>query len=344
VVKAGGLYIVGTERHEARRIDNQLRGRSGRQGDPGESRFYLSMEDDLLRLFGGERMNRIMETLKVDENMPIQLKTLTKTIENAQKKLEGQNYGTRKHVLQYDDVMNQQRELIYSQRDMVLDEADLRDNILSMLDETIDNGVDFFCADDDSKNWNYDGLREKFSAWCGIAPDEIKEGMDKEEIRDLLKERGHARYEEREHEFTPEVTRNLERMILLRNVDSLWMDHIDAMEELKRGIGLRSYAQQDPVVAFKFESSEVFNEMTEAIRENTVRDMMTVQLRKKTPIQRKMSVRITGTSGGDEAASAGENKPVQKAKMPGPNDPCWCGSGKKYKKCHMMQDIQEGKV
>ncbi|MBQ1544749.1 MAG: preprotein translocase subunit SecA [Clostridia bacterium] len=352
VVDAGGLFIVGTERHESRRIDNQLRGRSGRQGDPGESRFYLSMEDDLLRLFGGERMNRIMETLKVDENLPIQMRTLTKTIENAQKKLEGQNYGTRKHVLKYDDVMNQQRELIYSQRDMVLDEADLKDQILSMLDETIDENLDFFCADDDPANWNLTGLREKLGCWA-IEEDKIA-GDDKEALRELIKTTAHERYEAREHEFTPEVTRNLERMLLLRNVDMLWMDHIDAMEELKRGIGLRSYAQQDPVVTFKFESSEVFNEMTEAIRENTVKDMMTVQLRKQAPIRRKMSVRITheaaaaepGTEGAaDNKGTKGvENKPIVKAKRPGPNDPCWCGSGKKYKKCHMMQDIEEGKV
>jgi len=346
VVKAGGLFIIGTERHESRRIDNQLRGRSGRQGDPGESRFYLSMEDDLLRLFGGERMNRIMETLKVDENLPIQMRTLTKTIENAQKKLEGQNYGTRKHVLKYDDVMNQQRKLIYKQRDEVLDEADLKENILGMLDETVDVNVDFFCADDDQANWNLRGLKEKFGGWM-IDEDALTEDMDREAIREALKTSGHERYEAREAEFTPDVTRNLERMILLRNVDSLWMDHIDAMEELKRGIGLRSYAQQDPVVAFKFESTDVFNEMTEAIRENTVKDMLTVQLRKQAPIQRKSSVRITNAGRQDQAAKTTQgavNKPVEKPKMPGPNDPCWCGSGKKYKKCHMMQDIQEGKV
>ena len=345
VIEAGGLFIIGTERHESRRIDNQLRGRSGRQGDPGESRFYLAMEDDLLRLFGGERMNRIMETLKVDENMPIQLRTLTHTIENAQKKLEGQNYATRKHVLQYDDVMSQQREIIYAQRDKVLDEADLKENILSMLDETVDVAVDTFCpASAEAKDWDLNGLREKFMGWI-TEPEDLHDNVeDRAEIAEFLKNKGHERYEAREKEFTPDVTRNLERMLLLRNVDSLWMEHIDAMDQLEHGIGLRAYAQQDPVVAFKFESSEVFNEMTEAIREDTVRDMLTVQLRKQAPIERKSSVRITGTSSADEAQNGGAQQPVQKKKMPGPNDPCWCGSGKKYKKCHMMKDIEEGKV
>ena len=343
VREAGGLFIVGTERHESRRIDNQLRGRSGRQGDPGASRFYLSMEDDLLRLFGGDRMTRIMDTLNVEENMPIQLKTLTKTIENAQKKVEGQHYATRKHVLQYDDVMNQQRAIIYEQRDKVLDEADLKENILAMLDETIDIAVEQYCPGTEKENYDVDGLREKFMGWI-TSPDDLKDDMTSEEIHTFLIEKAHKLYEDREHEFTPEITRNLERMILLRNVDTLWMDHIDAMEQLERGIGLRAYAQKDPVVAFKFESSEVFNEMTETIRENTVRDMLTVKVRKQTPIQRKSVAKITGTSGADEAERGATQQPVVKSKVPGPNDPCWCGSGKKYKKCHMLNDIEEGKV
>ena len=344
VRQAGGLMIIGTERHESRRIDNQLRGRSGRQGDPGESRFFLSMEDDLLRLFGGQRMTRIMDTLKVDENVPIEMRALSKTIENAQKKVEGQHYATRKHVLQYDDVMNQQREIIYKERDKVLDEVDLKDNILEMLDECVEAAVEHFCVGETWEEWDIKALREHFMGWI-TSPDDLQEEMTRDEIEEFLKNKGRARYDEREFEFSPEVTRNLERMILLRNVDSLWMDHIDAMEQLERGIGLRAYAQQNPVVAFKYEASEVFNEMTEAIRENTVRDMLTVRVRKQTPIKRKAVAKVTGTSGGgDQAEKAEVKKPVIKQKKPGPNDPCWCGSGKKYKKCHMMEDIQNGEV
>ncbi len=344
VREAGGLMIIGTERHEARRIDNQLRGRSGRQGDPGESRFFLSMEDDLIRLFGGQRMTRIMDTLKVDENVPIEMRALSKTIENAQKKVEGQHYATRKHVLQYDDVMNQQREIIYKERDKVLDEVDLKENILEMLDECVEAAVEHFCVGETWEEWDIKALREHFMGWI-TSPDDLQEEMTRDEIEEFLKNKGRARYDEREFEFSPEVTRNLERMILLRNVDSLWMDHIDAMEQLERGIGLRAYAQQNPVVAFKYEASEVFNEMTEAIRENTVRDMLTVRVRKQTPIKRKAVAKVTGTSGGgDQAEKAEVKKPVIKQKKPGPNDPCWCGSGKKYKKCHMMEDIQNGEV
>ncbi len=346
VKEAGGLFILGTERHESRRIDNQLRGRSGRQGDPGESRFFLSMEDDLIRLFGGERMSRLMDNLKIDENLPIELRTLTKTIANAQKKVEGQHYATRKNVLKYDDVMNQQRELIYKQRDQVLDEADLKDSILSMMDETIDLAVDNFCASDDGwDKWEINALRDKFLGWI-TEPEDLQEKMSREEIREYLKKKGHDKYNAREEEFTPEITRSLERMLLLHHVDALWMEHIDAMEELKRGIGLRSYAQQDPVVAFKYESSDIFNEMTALIRENTVKDLLTVKVRKQTPIQRKAQATVTGTSSAkdepDQATRGGANKPVVKEKKPGPNDPCWCGSGKKYKKCHMMSDIEAG--
>ncbi len=341
VKEAGGLFILGTERHESRRIDNQLRGRSGRQGDPGESRFFLSMEDDLIRLFGGEKMTRIMDSLKVDESLPIELKTLTKTIANAQKKVEGMHYGTRKNVLKYDDVMNQQRELIYQQRDQVLDEVDLKESILGMLDETIDIAVDNYCASDEGWDlWEIAGLREKFLGWI-TEPEDLHEKMDKEEIREFLKTKGHEKYEAREKEFTPEITRSLERMLLLHHVDALWMEHIDAMDELKKGIGLRAYAQQNPVVAFKYESSEIFNDMTALIRENTVKDMLTVQVRKQTPIQRKSVATVTAAKhedDADEAQRGGTNKPVVKEAKPGPNDPCWCGSGKKYKKCHMLSD------
>lgn len=344
VREAGGLYIIGTERHESRRIDNQLRGRSGRQGDPGASRFYLSLEDDLIRLFGGERMTRIMNTLNVDENTPIEMKTLTKTIANAQKKVEGENYAIRKHVLQFDDVMNEQRKIIYKQRDEVLDETDLKQNILNMMDETIDENVELYIPGNDKENWDIAGLNNRFLGWL-LDEGELKTiDKDKEAITTYLKSKGHGIYEAREEDFGSDVMRNLERMILLRNVDLLWMDHIDAMEQLQDSIGLRAYAQQDPVVAYKYQGSDMFNEMTEQIREDTVRDMLTVQLRKEAPIRRKSVAKITSTQGADEAETGGTKQPVRKTKHPGPNDPCWCGSGKKYKKCHMMQDIQEGKV
>ncbi|MDD6807413.1 MAG: preprotein translocase subunit SecA [Oscillospiraceae bacterium] len=334
---AGGLYIIGTERHESRRIDNQLRGRSGRQGDPGESKFYLSMEDDLLRLFGGERMTRVMETLNVDEDMPIEVKILSNTIESAQKKVESQNYSIRKHVLQYDDVMNKQREIIYGQRDQVLEEVDLKDKILSMLDETIETSVEMYCPDSAEKeDWNIAGLREKFVGWA-ISPD-LELPRDKAAIIESIKESSHNLYEKREELFTPEVTRDLERMILLRNVDMLWMDHIDAMEELKKGIGLRAYAQKDPVVMFKFESFDIFDEMTASIRENTVRQMLTVKVTKKEEIKREQVAKVTGTSGGDGSDT---KRPVRKGTKIGPNDPCPCGSGKKYKKCCMLKENAE---
>ncbi|MEG0979738.1 MAG: preprotein translocase subunit SecA, partial [Oscillospiraceae bacterium] len=336
VCDSGGLFIIGTERHESRRIDNQLRGRSGRQGDPGESRFYLSMEDDLLRLFGGERMSRIMETLNVDENMPIEMKILSNTIESAQKKVESQNYATRKHVLQYDDVMNHQRELIYNQRNQVLDDADLKPAVLKMFDETVSAAVDTYCSAGSSyDDWNIAGLREKFLGWL-TTPDDFREKMSREEIKDMLTERGHKIYDEREEKFSPEITRDLERMILLKNVDSLWMDHIDAMEELKRGIGLRAYAQKDPVVMFKFESFDMFDEMTASIREDTVIQMFTVVVRKNEEIRREQVARVTGTSGGGDGSEA--QKPVRKGQRIGPNDPCPCGSGKKYKKCCMLKE------
>lgn len=335
VREAGGLFIMGTERHESRRIDNQLRGRSGRQGDPGASRFYLSMEDDLLRLFGGDRMSRIMDTLNVDENMPIEMKILTNTIESAQKKVESQNYATRKHVLQYDDVMNRQRELIYKQRNQVLDNENLKPAIINMLDETIETSVDTFCTQGASyADWNIVGLREKFMGWL-TTEDDFKDEMSIEEIKDMLIERGHEKYEEREKKFSSDVMRDLERMILLRNVDTLWMDHIDDMEELKRGIGLRAYAQKDPVIMFKFESFDMFDAMTAAIRENTVIQMFNVVVRKDEDLKRKQVARVTATSGGELET---QRKPIKKGKKIKPNDPCPCGSGKKYKKCCMLNE------
>ncbi len=332
VREAGGLFILGTERHDSRRIDNQLRGRSGRQGDPGASQFYLSLEDDLMRLFGGERMQMIMSRLTDDETMPIESKMITKTVESSQKKVEGRNFGIRKNTLQYDDVMNRQRELIYKQRDMVLDGIDLTDKILNMLNTSIEENVNTYCAGDSvKKDWNLAGLKEKYKGIL-IDDDDFNDIdlLTVDGIISTLQERGAKILNDKREQLGDELYSELERMVLLRNVDSLWMDHIDAMDNLKEGIHLRSYAQQDPVVAFRMESYDMFDEMTATIRENTVMMMLTLVPRRKEDVERKAVVKETSTSGGDDTV---KQAPVRKGKKVGPNDPCPCGSGKKYKKC-----------
>ncbi len=330
---AGGLFIIGTERHDSRRIDNQLRGRSGRQGDPGESRFYLSLEDDLMRLFGGDRLQGIMTTLNVDENMPITNKMVSKSIESAQRKKESQNFAIRKSVLKYDDVMNRQREIIYGQRNRVLDGEDLRASIIKMLDESVSDSVDFYCSAALPKSdWNIKGLRDKYLGWITEETDfEDEDAFDRDAVKEMLIERGHERYEKREEELTPEIMRSLEHMILLRNVDNFWMEHIDSMEELKRGIGLRAYGNQDPVVAYRMESYDMFDEMSESIRESTVRQMLTVRIRSQEDTKREQAAKVTSESGSGDGSEKGRT--VRKKAAPGPNDPCPCGSGKKYKKC-----------
>ena len=336
VRQAGGLCIIGTERHESRRIDNQLRGRSGRQGDPGVSRFYLSLEDDLMRLFGGERVTTIMNTLRTPEDMPIESKMISNVIESSQKRVESRNFSVRKSVLSFDDVMNRQRELIYKQRDQVLDGENLKPVILKMLDECITESIDFYCPKALSHaDWNIAGLREKFLGWL-TTPEDFVDGFDREDAKEELIERGHKIYDEREElmgvdENGVPIMRALERMILLKMVDSKWMDHIDAMEELKRGIGLRSYGQQDPVVAFRQESYDIFDEMTMSIREDTVRLMMTIMPKNEEDTKRKQVAEITSTSGASDGSEKGRT--VRKGAKIGPNDPCPCGSGKKYKKC-----------
>ena len=336
---AGGLFIIGTERHESRRIDNQLRGRSGRQGDPGASRFYLSLEDDLMRLFGGERMTNMMDMLKTPEDMPIEAKMISNSIESAQRKVESRNFAIRKSVLQYDDVMNRQRELIYGQRNQVLEGGALKPVILKMLDESIDEAVDFYCSDAVShEDWNVAGLREKYLNWL-LKPNDFSGDFHKEATRELLLERGHARYDERETQMGSDdqgqpIMRALERMVLLRNVDDKWMDHIDAMEELKRGIGLRAYGQTDPVVAYRMESFDMFDEMTTSIREDTVRQMLTLVVRSEAETKRQQAAKITSTSASGATDGTVKKQPVRnRDKKVGPNDPCPCGSGKKYKKC-----------
>ncbi len=333
VREAGGLFILGTERHDSRRIDNQLRGRAGRQGDPGKSQFFLSTEDDLMRLFGGERMKAVMSRLAVDEDMPIESKMISNTVESSQKKVEGRNFAIRKQTLQYDDVMNRQRELIYKQRDMVLDGIDLTQKIFDMLDSSIEENVPVYCAKDaHRKDWNLNGLKEKYKGWL-LSEDELSklDDLDVDEIIELLKETGRKKLEERREAYGEEIYQDLSRKILLHNVDSLWMDHIDAMDDLKEGIHLRSYAQKDPVVAFRMESYDMFDEMTATIRENTVKMMFTTVVRRREDVERQAVAKITATSsGGDDST---KKEPVRKTKKVGPNDPCPCGSGKKYKKC-----------
>ena len=286
VREVGGLYIIGTERHESRRIDNQLRGRAGRQGDPGETRFYLSLEDDLMRLFGGDRIQAMMNSLKVEEDVPIGAKMLSNTIESAQAKVEGRNFAIRKNVLQFDDVANRQREVIYKQRQQVLDGVDISAVISKMVDDTVGETVDrFIGTSDDYHDWNLHGLRDFFLGWA-ITKDELVYNTDEEKaqvqpekLKDFLRERLHLLYTKREAMFGPQLMRELERVILLKNVDAKWMDHIDAMEDLKKGIHLRSYAQRDPVIEFRMESGEMFNQMVDMIREDTIKMLLTVQVR-----------------------------------------------------------------
>ena len=339
VKAAGGLYIIGTERHESRRIDNQLRGRSGRQGDPGMTRFYISLEDDLMRLFGGDRITALMERLNVDEDTPIENKMLSNTIENSQKKIEGRNFGIRKSVLQFDDVMNRQREIIYSQRDQVLNGDDVKEQILKMIDQAIEEQVKKFMPEDSEREtWNFEGLRDHYMGWLIGSNDlvytaEEKVRLEPSDVQKDLADKAHELYEKREEEFTPQIMRELERVILLKNVDTEWMDHIDAMDELQKGIRLRAYGQKDPVVEYRMEGFDMFDEMIATIRENTARMMLTVQLRRAEEPQREQVAKPTGESGGDDSDDAKKHTPVRKKKKPGRNDPCPCGSGKKYKNC-----------
>ena len=332
VKEAGGLYILGTERHESRRIDNQLRGRAGRQGDPGESRFFLSLEDDLMRLFGGERIQTLMKTLKVEEDQPIEARILSGSIESAQAKVEGRNFGIRKNVLQFDDVMNRQREMIYSQRKSVLDGEDISETVQKMFDSVIDSVVDLYVgADQDKDDWNLSGLRDYFLGWLTMESDlrytaEQLEKIEKPDIAAFLKGRAHQIYAQKVQKWGAPIAREVERMLLLKNVDTKWMDHIDAMEELRRGIYLRGYGQRDPVVEYRMEGSEMYDAMVASIREDTVRQLLTVQLRTEQPKREQVAVP-------QEPKPGGNPQPKHAEKRVGRNDPCPCGSGKKYKKC-----------
>ena len=330
VREAGGLYIIGTERHESRRIDNQLRGRAGRQGDPGHSRFYLSAEDELLRLFAGDRFYTILDSFKSVGDMPIEAKMFSNLIEGAQKKVESNNFATRRNVLNFDDVMNKQREVIYGQRNQVLDGVDLHATIGKMITDYFTAQVEFYCPHSLPKEeWNVKGMIAKLS-WV-LGGDSAEGLSSQQDFIDLFLEHANRRYEEQTKKYGDLIMQELERKILLQNVDLRWMDHIDAMEELKRGIYLRSYGQQDPVVAFRMESFDMFDEMTASIQEGTVTGILTVVLRTNEEVKREQQAKITGTSGGTDGSE--KKQPVRKAKKPGRNDPCPCGSGKKYKHC-----------
>ncbi|HHZ01476.1 MAG TPA: preprotein translocase subunit SecA [Tissierellia bacterium] len=336
VKELGGLHIIGTERHESRRIDNQLRGRAGRQGDPGSTRFYISLEDDLMRLFASDKIKGIIDTFKMPEDEPLEAGMLTKTIETAQGRVEGRNFDIRKHVLQYDNVMNKQREVIYSERRRVLLGENLKDHIFNMIDSLIEKGINMYTTDDrDVENWDLKGftkyVADTFSLLISF------EGMELEELsKDLLKERVmtavERHYARQEAEFGEETFREVERIILLRNVDTKWMDHIDAMDQLRQGIGLRAIGNEDPVRAYQIEGFDMFEEMTASIQEDTIKMLMRVRPQEK--LQRKEVAKITGTSGGNLDNVGGKPQTVvRKEKKVGRNDPCPCGSGKKYKKC-----------
>ena len=342
VIDAGGLFIIGTERHESRRIDNQLRGRSGRQGDPGDSRFYLSLDDDLMRIFGGERLTSIMDTLNVEEDMPIQNRMLTGVIESSQKKVEARNFSIRKNVLDYDDVMNRMRETIYSQRDMVLRGGDIKDKILEMIDESIGSNVDLFLADaEDNSNWNIAGLRAHYIGWLTssqdlVYSDEEYNNLTKEDVAAALIEKAQRKYGEREKKFGADTMRRIERLVLLRVVDEKWMNHIDDMDQLRQGMHLRSYGQKNPVVEYRFEGYNMFDDMIAAIREDTSRLMLTVELVSESEQRERAAERLRQANAAmaNSGDSGAKKKPVRTAAQKvGRNDPCPCGSGKKYKNC-----------
>ena len=330
--EAGGLMIIGTERHESRRIDNQLRGRSGRQGDPGESRFYISLEDDLMRLFGSERLMKIFTSLGVAENEQIEHKMLSNAIEKAQEKIEFNNFGIRKNLLDYDQVNNEQREIIYKERRQVLDGENMREAIYKMIQDTVDTYVDMCFSDDvDSEEWDlneFNGALLPIIPVQPLTPESVK-GKKRDEIKHALKEEAVKLYEEKEAEFPePEQLRELERVVLLKCIDSKWMDHIDDMEILRQGIGLAAYGQRDPVVEYKMSAFEMFNNMITSIQEDTLRMLYHVHVEQK--IEREQVAKVTGTNKDDSSVK----KPVQRKEIKVyPNDPCPCGSGKKYKQC-----------
>ena len=339
---AGGLFIIGTERHESRRIDNQLRGRSGRQGDPGESRFFLSLDDDLMRLFGSERILGMVERLGLEDDQPIEARILSNSIENAQKQLEDNNFARRKNVLSYDDVMNQQRTVIYKQRREVLDGCDLHDKMTDMITTVVDDEVNLCVNPEAPNDWKFDELRNYFlGTLCSDGDfrytDEELSNVVPDDIKEELEKRAEALYAEKEKIFGTEQMREIERVLLLRNVDEKWMDHLEAMEDLKGSVGLNAYAQRNPISEYRIAAADMFDAMIASIREDTVRMLLSVQPRRQ-EIKRVEVAKVTGAS--FEGAGPIKKKPVvlKKAQKVGRNDPCPCGSGKKYKKCCGIND------
>ena len=329
---AGGLKIIGTERHESRRIDNQLRGRAGRQGDPGESRFYISLEDDLMRLFGQERLMNVFNALGVDENERIEHKMLSSAIEKAQKKIETNNYGIRSHLLQYDQVMNEQREIIYAERNRVLNGESMRNSVIKMITDFVESVVNRCIGEDASpKEWDYTEINELLLPTIPLEPVVYDESIkNKNELLHTLKEKALKMYEDKEAQFPePEQIREIERVVLLKVIDRKWMDHIDDMDQLKQGIGLQAYGQRDPVVQYKVMGYDMFDAMTTAITEDTVRLLMHIQVEQK--VEREQVAKVTGTNKDEVASVKGPVKRVEKKVYP--NDLCPCGSGKKYKNC-----------
>ena len=348
VCAAGGLFVIGTERHESRRIDNQLRGRSGRQGDPGESRFFLSFEDDLMRLFGSDRIIGMVERLGMDEDMPIDAKMLSGSIENAQKHLEGQNFNRRKNVLAYDDVMNQQRSVIYKQRSEVLDNADLKDKIKSMISDTVTDAVGTFLHDEDMTQWDIDGLRSKYLGML-TAPADFKDidgtaAEVRQKITDTLLERADALYQKKEELFGEEQMREVERVVLLQNVDKKWMDHLEAMDSLMEAIGLQAYAQRNPIAEYRLYGADMFDEMVMNIRDDTARMVMSIVPKPQQEVKRVEVAKVVseGFAGGGGKPAQKKAPVVNKTPKVGRNDPCPCGSGKKYKKCCGASAAGEG--
>jgi preprotein translocase subunit SecA len=330
---AGGLKIIGTERHESRRIDNQLRGRSGRQGDPGESKFYISLEDDLMRLFGSEKLMNMFNALGVPEGEEIQHKMLTNAIEKAQMKIEGNNFGIRKNLLDYDQVNNDQREIIYEERARVLNGENMRDAIYKMITDFVENAVDTCMSDDiPSEEWDVEELNQVLIPVIPmekVTAADTAECKNTKELKHTLKERAVHLYEAKEAEFPePEAVRELERVVLLKSIDRKWMAHIDDMDQLRQGIGLQSFAQRDPLVEYKLAGFEMFDAMTASIAEDTLRMMFHVKVEQK--VEREQVAKVTGTNKDDSLAAAPKKREVKKIY---PNDPCPCGSGKKYKQC-----------
>ena len=352
VRKAGGLFIIGTERHESRRIDNQLRGRAGRQGDPGASRFYLSLEDDLMRLFGGDRVSSLMDTLKLDEDTPIENRMITSTLESAQKKLEGRNFEIRKNVLKYDDVMNQQREIIYGQRRKVLDGEDISTEMHNMLRENIDSSCKQFLAGDVKDEWDFGALRRHYQGWLTTDADfhytvADYDSLSQKGIADLLYDRGMQILQAKEVRYGAPVMRELERICLLKCVDRMWMDHIDNMDQLRQGISLRGYGQKDPVVEYRIEGFDMFDQMVDSIRESSIKMLLTIEVRQAGAAPKREQVaKPTGEgfvpgNGAPGVKGAPKGQPVRVIKI-GRNDPCPCGSGLKWKKCTCAQYHPEG--